>query len=828
MAGVFRWAWAELRARWVASVALAVVAGVAAGAVMAAVAGARRTDTVVERFLDYTRPGHASLGIDVEDDPLAVDASAVDPVFDRIAALDMVEATDRGTYWVMVIADEAGRPDLDAIGTVNPFGAYPGATGEPMTRPLIVEGRHARPDQTFEVVVSELLAARRDVGPGDQLRMFAYGVDQLATLEDFGAGPPTPTGPEVRLEVVGIGRLPMDLAADLGDQDAVFLGAENVFLTPAFAARYDGTIANFGVGMDVRLHDGPAAVDELRRIVERESVGDLPVYAEAGSQQTETAAKVDRAVGLQALALFIFAALATVTGGFIVVQALGRQMRSEAITRGIASALGMTRRGLAGAAAVRGALIGVTAGAIGCGVAVALSPLLPFGLAGEAEIDPGVDVDTTVLALGFLATVVALACTATVAGRRSVLSSDPAEGARRSLSWGAALPAGVSSPSAVTGIQMAFDPGRGEGAVPVRSAVAGTLVAVAGLVASLVFASSLTRLVDDPAEQGWNWDVAVGEFGDEGRSHYEEAVPVARQSSVIGDFSAYIEAGVVVAGHEVPVAAVEPLRGTVFPRMLRGREPLRPEEVALGSATMEALDLSIGETLTLSDEDDGPQPRYRVVGEALFPAGLISLPGSDSTLGDGVVLSIEGFERLRPDIREEVMGFLVRYRPGVDPAAAFASLQDDFGRTVVRPIAPTDVANLRRVRGLPTVLALLLVVLGVGALAHALITSVRRRRRDLAVLKTLGMHRRQVSAVVGWQATTLAVVALVVAVPAGAALGRWAWRLVASEVSAASPPVMEWWVIAVIPAALLVANAVAAVPGWLAGRVRPAVALRSQ
>src|SRR5512132_3144824 len=63
--------------------------------------------------------------------------------------------------------------------------------------------------------------------------------------------------------------------------------------------------------------------------------------------------------------------------------------------------------------------------------------------------------------------------------------------------------------------------------------------------------------------------------------------------------------------------------------------------------------------------------------------------------------------------------------------------------------------------GLPAVMVIL------GTMAHTLITSVQRRRRDLAVLKTLGFVRGQVAATIAWQATTFAVVALCLGLPFG-------------------------------------------------------------
>ena len=53
-------------------------------------------------------------------------------------------------------------------------------------------------------------------------------------------------------------------------------------------------------------------------------------------------------------------------------------------------------------------------------------------------------------------------------------------------------------------------------------------------------------------------------------------------------------------------------------------------------------------------------------------------------------------------------------------------------------------------------LATLIAMLAAGSLAHALVVSLRRNRRQLAVLKAIGFTRPQVSSVVAWQATTLA------------------------------------------------------------------------
>jgi predicted lysophospholipase L1 biosynthesis ABC-type transport system permease subunit len=96
------------------------------------------------------------------------------------------------------------------------------------------------------------------------------------------------------------------------------------------------------------------------------------------------------------------------------------------------------------------------------------------------------------------------------------------------------------------------------------------------------------------------------------------------------------------------------------------------------------------------------------------------------------------------------------------------------------------------------------------------------------VLKTVGFVRRQVSATVAWQATTLIAVALLVGLPSGVALGRVVWRIAADQMGVVAEPAAPSMLFLAVPAAVLVANLIAAVPGWAAGRIRPAAVLRTE
>ena len=142
---------------------------------------------------------------------------------------------------------------------------------------------------------------------------------------------------------------------------------------------------------------------------------------------------------------------------------------------------------------------------------------------------------------------------------------------------------------------------------------------------------------------------------------------------------------------------------------------------------------------------------------------------------------------------------------------------------------PSDIQNYTGVRDTPLVLGAVLALLAVGTLAHVLLTGVRRRRRDLAVLRTLGLLRSQLLRVVSWQASALAVTALLVGLPLGLLAGRWAWQLFADSAGVgndASVPVPL--LLLTIPVTVILANLIAAGPGWSATRIRPALILRAE
>jgi ABC-type lipoprotein release transport system permease subunit len=137
-------------------------------------------------------------------------------------------------------------------------------------------------------------------------------------------------------------------------------------------------------------------------------------------------------------------------------------------------------------------------------------------------------------------------------------------------------------------------------------------------------------------------------------------------------------------------------------------------------------------------------------------------------------------------------------------------------------------AGLRQDWRGPLVLALITALM--GALVLVSLAGARRTdtavSRDLAILKALGFVSRQVRATVAWQATAIA--GLVIGLPLGVAAGRWGWTVLARGFAIEPVPVIPLLVLLAVPAVLVLANVVAAVPARAAARTQAAVVLRTE
>jgi hypothetical protein len=807
MNAVWARARSELRATLRGSVALIVMLGLFAGAVLAATAGARRQTSAYPRFLAATGSADAI----VYSSPQGIESTVPTVDLGRVAKLPQVRraAFLSSPFGVATTADG----DVLWDGSLSIQGADPSLT--PFWSPRLLAGRLPDPARADEVAVGYLSPQDPRVHLGATIRvaLLRKGLDPFST----GDSPSSEDLlPPVEVHVVGMVVFPGELTSDNPE----------VFVTGEFFHRYVGDAESFPL-LAVDLKGGIADFPAFSKGVDAITPGAVAFTL------LDEAKFVKHATDLQSAALWLFAALAAAAGLVIFAQAVTRQTILGATDNPSLRAVGMTTGQLFGVAMVRSVLIGLASSIIAVSIAVAASPLMPMGLARIIEPDRGISFDAVVLGLGGLALLLLVPLlTAWPAWRAARVRGDSlgaaVPGTNRTSLVGRGLAKTGISPTAVTGVRMALEPGRGRTSVPVWTTVLGVTVAIAAFAASFTFLGSYRHVLATPRLYGVDFDIGVGNpfLGpDAGPA----IVAVLQKDPDIDRFSGgSIFQFVQVHGpgdttERLNVWAFEPIRGLVHPTISAGRWPTAPGEIALGARSMRALHTGVGRTVTVTGGSTTAQ--MRVVGQATLPeAGLA--PG----LGDGAGMSLEGLRVFYPDAAENV--FPVDLKPGANAAAVTTRLNESLasiGANVADLEDTPNLSNFKRIQALPLLLAGLLAVAGAATLVHTLISSIRRRRRDLAILSILGFSRGQVSSIVAWQASTLALLALVVGLPLGIAAGRWGWYLFTTQLGIVfEPRIGSVPLLLAVPATLVAANLIALLPGRAASRVKPAVVLRTE
>jgi ABC-type antimicrobial peptide transport system permease subunit len=790
MAGVRRTAGQDLRANWRSVAVLSVLLALVGGAAVGALVGARRTDSVVDRVLIAMHEGDVEVDVSPES---GLDADAV-------RRLPMVKASAIGSYVLQLELKPDGEfGDFDIV-TI----AGDGPLGRTISAPLLQRGRRADPASQQEVTINEAMARTKRLGIGDTFSLQAWDLEQLEAL--FQGPGVEPTGHRSRFRVTGIVRDIPDILERRGER--------RVYPTAAWWRAHGTTSAHFGPAVILVLRNGAADLPALERAVE-----DMGGSADSVGRAGEGDDTARRAVRVQAVALYLFAALAALVGVAIVAQAVGRQDTGMAVQLRQLRALGMTRRQLLGVALARPATVAGLGTLLAVVLAVATSGALPFGLAGSMEPDPGIVFRPGPLAIGAAVVLVLVLSSSLPGAVRAVrLAARFDEETRRRPSR---VPGPTSSlgPAAGAGVGMALDPGQGRAAIPVRTTVFGVVIGVAAVAAALTFASSLERLLSTPARYGFPFDAVLGTADNEDTSDF--VLPRLEGADEVEAFTQVASNRLLINGENLPAFGLESVRGSALPTVVRGRLPSAADEIAMGERDLDDTRGRIGATVRARREDGGPTVTLRVVGTVALPPD-INAPGGG---GHGVTLTLQGLRRIDPEAPMNLIYLNLR------PGASLTDLPDGLGDpgNASLPAGGPDLANIARVRRLPIVLAGLLAAIAFASIVHALTAGVRRRRHDLAVLRMLGFSGRQLSTVLAVQATTFAVVALVVGLPVGLALGRWAWAIVARTQGVATDPAVPLLGLSVATGALVVAvNLVAAGPAWAARRVRPATVLRAE
>ena len=801
------WLRLEVRRRWRSLLVLALLVALATATVLAATAGARRGQSVVERLYAGTLPA-------------TVTVLPNQPGFDwgKVRALPEVAAVSE-----FPVSFGFALPCCPDAGTgFPPIGDEYGRTIE---RPYMLAGRMFDPARVDEVIVTPQFAAVYHKRVGDTLTLLLASVKQANEQYDGTTGPPR--GPAVRARITGVGRSPwLSIGSDGPGQKG------GVQASPALWAKYQadifGTNGQNYINALVRLKNGTAAIPAFRADLARVSGrSDIDVW----NNRENFGNAVERITRYEAACLFAFALAALVAALFLVGQSVARYTSATMADLQVLQAVGMTPR-QAVASATAPPLLAAAAGAtFGVAAAIVASRWMPVGAASSLEPHPGISADWLILGPGWLLAPVLVAAGSAAAAALALTAHHRRAVPRRSRVAAAAATAGLGVP-VVVGARFALEPGRGRAAVPVRPALLGAVAGILGVLAAFTFSAGVTDAAANPARFGQTFQLEAF-FGLNGQDFgpVDQVLrAVAADPDVIGVDDARIggaQSGQVsvesftytaVGGKRVPVV------------LTGGRMPAAADEIVLAPTTASEMHAATGSVVRLAGAA-GPR--------ALTVTGIGFVPsGPHNNYDEGAWLTPAGYDRLFRGAHYAFKYHLavVSVRPGTDvqtiaihlnkTAAAIKGGQA-FAFTPAPPLE--QVQAVRDVAALPLALSAFLAVLAVGAVGHALSIAVRRRRHELAVLRALGLTRWQSRLVIGTQATLLALIGLAFGIPLGIALGRVLWHAAADITPLAySPPWAALALLLIVPVALLAANLLAAWPARRAARLHAGQILHTE
>jgi len=812
--------------------ALTLLIALLGGLAMGSVAAARRTQSSFPEYIEAANPFQLS-GVTAQFIPGVFKLGYNPIVISKIAHLPHV--TDVASIVGLdaaPIEPSGAIKDPGVVSGITFVGTLKSSYSSEGVGLTLVSGRLPPATAVHSFIADEMALHKLHLHLGATVTFGVY-TNAQTQLPAIGTAAVQPVR-RLTAKLVGIFTTPQHVVED--DVDA---SSGNVAFTPAFTDQFLKCCTDF-TQSDVVVSGGSATIAKV-------GLEALELVGPAGSpfQGTSAAvAKAERAIKPESIAVGAFGAIVALAALLIAAQFIARQLRlgtDEAATmRALGADPAMTAAdgllGVIGAIAI-GALLAAV-------VAVLLSPLAPLGPVRPYYPTPGISFDWTVLVGGVA--ILAFALVGASIGfayrysprRVAERSERAAENSSRLVS---AVSTGLPAP-ALVGVRFAVEPGRGADPVPVRSVIFGSVLALIVVMSTVIFGASLNSLVSHPSLYGWNWSYELdSEYGSGNIPQAQAAALLDRDHDVAAWSGAYFGAPK-IDGQVVPIIGERP-GASVAPPMLTGHALDGAHQIVLGAVTLASLHKHIGDEVTLQSSAPGnpPPEQLRIVGTATMPTigqgtSLHLEMGTGAVIPYTVIPSILR-SAIPPGSPTGPDAIFVRLKADVSPAAALPQLrriaaatanEDNDGVVVHAVERPAEIVNYRTLGATPAILGAALATGTVVGLGMTLLTSVRRRRRDLALLKTLGFTKRQLFAVVASQATVTVALGALVGVPLGIVSGRYLWDLFANEIHAVpAPTVSALAVVLITLGALVLGNLVALIPGRIAARTPVVTLLRA-
>lgn len=795
----------QARTRWRALVALTVFVGLIGGLSLSLIAGARRSASVVDRYLAATPRYDFGVYLEKSHDQSLPTLTQAD-----VQAIPGVVRAVPSTYVALTGVDGNGR-ETGGINGVTVDWKH----ADPTVR--IVDGDVPDGADERDVAVNQDFVKQFGLSTGDTVTARMFGPGQFDAVQ---SGVYEPNGPEFRFRIRGVFRSPESISSDevhkvtgsgYGDTNAMVV-------SQAFFERHRDEFLDFGANFGIVLRDGAAGRHEFtKRVRALLPPGAVVRLGPAGSGLHRSSFSTP--VGLETSVLLALGISLAAIGAISAALVLRAEQRIHEEDVPTLRGLGCTAPQLALASAFRALPVAVGGAALAVVVAYALSGRYPVGIGREIELHPGFDANVAVFGVGALAIVTLLVGLSFLLGRpRRVTDRLPSR--RRTLArW---LGRAGAPLDLTLGSQLAFERGRGVRSVPSRAAIVGGAAAFAIVTAVAIYTSGVDRLYTEPVARGWPWDAVVGNTNFElSRSTVRHAARDEQIHSVTGSRTGRVR----LNGKNSDLLAFD-ARGDAPPEVVAGRLPETAGEIALGPGTMADLGVEIGSTITMAIDNgefqrDGKEPvpvKLRVVGTSLAPS-----MGGDADFGYVSLVTLDAIAAAGGKATPQIL--LVDLRGGRAPAS-YAALDRSYQEEIATDSVPARVGNLHRIRRLPLVGLLLAGLLGTLLLLYTLAVSARARAHELAVMRALGLTSRRVRRVLAWEGGVLGAAIVLLGIPVGLVLGIAVWNAVASDLGVAHDATVTPWISALAVLAPLVAVGASLLPARRAGRERVATLLR--
>jgi hypothetical protein len=707
-------------------VVLTGVVAVMGAVVLALAAGAVRTLTAPDRYRDARGDVFDATLEQLHGRPRTAELLAL-PAVDRIDSVTFV-------FGGITPVDDPSAP----------YDAFVFAGSQVAFGTLVVDGRE--PAAMNEFLATRSWVEQAHAGLGDQFHLLTI---RQEVADEYGFDAPSIDGPTQTGTLVGV----IDGPSQLDDPTPYAM------FPPAMLDLGDVGVAS--THSAVTLARG-AVVEDLR--AQLDGLPDGQDFSIAESEWVSD--EVRDAVSAQGQGLAVVAAIAAAATIVVVGQLLSRQVRLRDDERLTLSSIGMTRRQVV----VDQLLAATIPVALGAAAAVLLSwsasDVFPYGFVARVEPDPGLRFEPLVhlpAALGLAVAVLTWALVALAFGAR-----------RHERATAPGVVHAVATrvpPRAATAVRFAFTRHARDATGP-RGPIIGMVAVLTVLVGALTFGASLDDMVERPAYWGGNFDLQIGQGGD---ALPDDAVPTLDADADVSAFSLLATITVTVGSGGFYLTAVEPVRGSVTPVVLDGRLPAGTDEVAIGRTAARELGLDIGDQLVVNGATG--TGTLTITGLAIVP----NVEGADG-VGEGGLATLAALRQIDPSATPT--GAAIRLRPGASRDAFRERFRERTQMSADRPSRPNVIGNVARVRSIPYLVAASLAALALLSLAHQLILSTQRRRRDLAVLRALGADSRWVTGVVHWQATIFTGLVLAIATPLGIVAGRVVYRAFVDRIGA--------------------------------------------